>query len=303
MKVFFSIFIALLLGPAIMAQDYVFSTLAVNGTCMIQRGDNPDEFVRVEKGIKVYIHDKIIVTGADSYIGLVAISGKVTEIKSSGVFASEDLVASLVKGDASLANDYTQVLTANVSSTKYDQAQYNMYTGTSVNRSVENNEIELFLPVKTKVSDNPSTISWMSKKTINSFKVSITNLYEEEVYTSTTSEHNLAIDFSSIELFPGQVYRITVADAGNTANKSNEVALHIPTRSDMEKYQTDLSMLQNEVPENSAIGDMVFATYFEEQGLFLQAIPYYKSAIEKEPKILEYKHAYDVFLYKVGLEK
>mgnify|MGYP003895563959 CR=1 FL=1 len=67
-------------------------------------------------------------------------------------------------------------------------------------------------------------------------------------------------------------------------------------------FETELEMLKNEVPVNSAIADMVFATYFEEKGLYLQAIPYYQRAIEKEPNIVEYQNAYNVFLYKIGLD-
>ena len=47
---------------------------------------------------------------------------------------------------------------------------------------------------------------------------------------------------------------------------------------------------------------MVIATYLEDQELFLNAIPYYESAIEKEPNIVEFQDAYNMFLFKIGLE-
>ena len=302
MRLIITLFIGILFGQPLFAQDTVFSVLAVNGTCMIQRGANPDEFVRVESKIKIYQHDKIIVTGSSSYIGLVAPSGKVAEITKSGVFATEDLMAELVTGNVSLANEYTRLMVSNLTSEKFDQAKYNMYAGGSIDRSSGEKSIQIFLPANTKISDEASLISWDSKKSISNYQVSITNLYEEVVFSANTVEKSLMIDFSSIDLLPGHVYRVQVSEVGNPSNKSNEVALQVPTRSDLAKFQTDLKMLQTEVPKNSAIGDMVMATYLEEQGLFLQAIPYYRSAINKEPKIVEYKHAYDVFLYKIGLE-
>ena len=303
MKIVFAFILGLFLTQNLTAQDTLFSVVAVNGTSMIQRGSNPDEFVKVAPGILVFDNDKIVVTGSDSYIGLVSPIGKVTEITKGGVFTAEDLVANLVNGDAILANTYTNLFAQNLTAIKYDQAQYNMFTGISVDRSSNEIGIEIFLPAKTKISDNSAIISWSSKKSIENYKVSMTNLYEEVVFSAATSDTKMLIDFASIDLSPGHVYRFTVFEVGNVTNKSADITLQVPTRSDLAKYQTDLKMLQEEIPKNSAIGDMVMATYLQEQGLFLQAIPYFKSAIEKEPKIVEYKHAYDVFLYKVGLEK
>ena len=59
----------------------------------------------------------------------------------------------------------------------------------------------------------------------------------------------------------------------------------------------------NQTPENSAIQNMVLAKYFDENGLYLNAIPFYKKAVAMEPDVKEYKQAYNQFLYKVGLNQ
>jgi hypothetical protein len=283
------------------AQEVVFKTLAAKGTCMVQRGANPDEYTPISTGVKIFQDDKIIITGSSSYVGLVSLDGKALELKKGGVYYVKDLSNSLASGETSLAQKYLNLLVNDMSKVDDNTARNTKYTG-SVERSIENKQIVVFLPETTKIAGTEGSIQWFPKVDASSYKVSIFNLYEESVFAETTGDKFIAIDFAELGLKPGQVYKMSVADAANPAKNSGYISLQVPTRSEMAMYETDLSMLKNEVPMNSAIGDMVIATYFEEQELFLNAIPYYESAIEKEPNIVEYQDAYNMFLFKIGLE-
>lgn len=291
-----------LLGVTSFAQEVVFKTLAAKGTCMVQRGANPDEYTAITTGVKIYAGDKIVITGKSSYIGLVSMDGKALELKNGGVYKVEDLANSLASGETTLAERYLNLLVNDMSKVDDNTARNMKYTG-SVERSIENKEIIIFLPETTKISVNEASVQWFPKTDASSYKVSITNLYEESVFTETTAEKRIDIDFGNLNLQPGQVYKISVSDAQNAATNSGFISLQVPARSEMAKYETELAMLKSEVPANSAIGDMVIATYFEDQELFLNAIPYYESAIVKEPNIVEYQDAYNMFLFKIGLEK
>jgi hypothetical protein len=183
-----------------------------------------------------------------------------------------------------------------------DNTARNMkYTG-SVERSIESKDIVLFLPETTKIAGTEGSVQWFPKSTIADFDVKIFDPYEETVFSKTTEKQTLSINFSELALNPGQVYKMKVSDAAKPELNSGFISLQVPTRSEMAKYETDINMLKSEVPANSAIGDMVIATYFEEQELFLNAIPFYESAIEKEPNIVEFQDAYNMFLFKIGLE-
>lgn len=291
-----------LLGVTAFAQEVVFKTLAAKGTCMVQRGANPDEYVSITTGVKIYSGDKIVINGKSSYIGLVSMDGKALELKVGGVYNAQDLANSLASGETTLAERYLNLLVNDMSKVDDNTARNMKYTG-SVERSVENKEIVIFLPETTKISVNEASVQWFPKTDATSYKVNITNLYEESVFSETTVEKNISIDFCKLNLQPGQIYKISVADADNASKNSGFISLQVPARSEMAKYETELAMLKSEVPANSAIGDMVIATYLEDQELFLNAIPYYESAIEKEPNIIEYQDAYNMFLFKIGLEK
>ena len=298
MKSRIAVVIAFCLPFFTLAQEPILKAIVVNGTCMVQRGENPDEYLKADTGLLIYPHDKLIITGKDTYVGVVSMDGKLGEISKSGVFSAESISSTLVKGETVIADKYMEMLAEHFSEEIGAADQYTMYTG-SVYRSSENSDIEMFLPLKTKITQEPSTVNWQSNGLSGQFELTISNLYDEVVFTQTTSENHLSVDFSTVPMNPGQVYRISVH---NQSKKSQEIALQIPTRSELAKFETDLHLLQNEVPENSAIGDMVFATYFEENGLYLHAIDAYKRAIQKEPYVKEYQRAYQLFLYKVGLE-
>jgi hypothetical protein len=298
--------IALILFASILsvigyAQDVAFKTLAAKGTCMVQRGANPDEYTPISTGVKIFLDDKIIITGTTSYVGLVSLDGKALELKKGGVYYVKDLSNALASGESSLAQKYLSLLVDDMSKVDDNTARNMKYTG-SVERSVENKAIVMFLPETTKIAGTEGSIQWFPKVDATSYKVSIINLYEESVFTKETAEKSLSIDFSKLELKPGQVYKMKVAESADLEKHSGYISLQVPTRSEMAKFETDLNMLRNEVPANSAIGDMVIATYFEDQELFLNAIPFYESAIAKEPNIIEFQDAYNMFLFKIGLE-
>lgn len=283
------------------AQEVVFKTLAAKGTCMVQRGANPDEYTPISTGLQIFQEDKIIITGSTSYVGLVSTEGKALELKKGGVYYVKDLSKALTSGGSSMAEKYLSLLVDDMTKVDDNTARNMKYTG-SVERSVENNDIVVFLPETTKIAGTEGEVQWFPKLTVASYSIKIVDLYEETVFTETTSNQNISIDFANLGMNPGQVYKMQVADAANEEANSGFTSLQVPTRSEMAKYESDLSVLRSEVPENSAIGDMVIATYFEEQELFLNAIPFYESAIEKEPNIVEFQNAYNMFLFKIGLE-
>ncbi len=283
------------------AQEVIFKTLAAKGTCMVQRGANPDEYTPISTGLQIYLEDKIIITGSSSYVGLVSMDGKALELKKGGVYYVKDLSKSLTSGGSSMAEKYLSLLVEDMIKVSDNTARNMKYTG-SVERSIENNEIVIFLPETTKIAGTIGEVQWFPKSTVASYNITIVDLYEESVFSESTSSQNISIDFATLGMNPGQIYKMKVANAVNEEINSGFISLQVPTRSEMAKYESELSVLKSEVPENSAIGDMVIATYFEEQELFLNAIPFYESAIEKEPNIVEFQNAYNMFLFKIGLE-
>ena len=153
LPILFGIFLPLM----VFSQDPLLKAVVVNGTCMVQRGANPDEYLKADTGLLIYPHDKLIITGKETYIGVVSMDGKVGEVSKSGVFSAESISSTLVTGETVIADKYMGLLAEHLGESLGDAEQYTMYTGT-VYRSSENSDIEIFLPLKTKITQEPSTV-------------------------------------------------------------------------------------------------------------------------------------------------
>ena len=81
------------------------------------------------------------------------------------------------------------------------------------------------------------------------------------------------------------------------------VTLRVPEEKEATTLETNVNQLAAAVDQNSAIANMVFATYLETEGLYLSAIDYYKRAIALEPEVEAFQEAYSAFLDKMGLSK
>ena len=179
------ILFASFLSIGVYAQEVLFKTLAAKGTCMVQRGANPDEYTPISTGVKIYPDDKIIITGSTSYVGLVSMDGKALELKKGGVYYVSDLSSALASGETSLAQKYLDLLVNDMSKVDDNTARNMKYTG-SVERSIENKEIVVFLPETTKITGTSGSIQWFPKIDATAYNVSIFNLYEAVSYTHLT---------------------------------------------------------------------------------------------------------------------
>jgi hypothetical protein len=300
MKHLVIILILALIAPTTWAQEVAFKTLAAQGTCIVQRGDNPDEYVPISTGIKIFNNDKIIITGDNSYVGLVGVNGNAIEVTKGGVYNARDLLSESHSASTGLAKKYLQLLVDDMSKSQDRTAENMIYTG-AVSRSTSTESIALFLPESTKVIKSSATVQWFHREKASSYTVRIRNLYEEVIFEKQTSAEEITLDFNVLDMNPGEVYEFEVRETQRPARTSNKVTFKVPNRSELAQIDTELERLSLEIPRNTAIGDMVIATYYEDHGLYLNAIPYYKSAIDKEPDIVEYLNAYNTFLEKIGL--
>jgi hypothetical protein len=170
----------------------------------------------------------------------------------------------------------------------------------SVERSLDQFDIALFIPETTRITRQTAQVNWYPKETASAYKVVITNMFDEEVYATTVSETQATIDFNAIGLEADDIYKMQVNASDESGAKSAIVTLRTPAEEEMNNLQSEYSQLEENASE-SALNELVLATYFEQNELYLNAIPHYERAIALEPEIEEYKEAYNRFLYSVGL--
>jgi hypothetical protein len=289
------VFLLLFLSGSTYAQQLVYSTLAAKGTCVVQRGENPDEYVPITAGVELFINDEVIVTGTNTYMGLVGQDGQVIEIKSGGVYRIAELAESSSVNQVNLQNQYALDLLQLTKELAYEPS-LNIET----TRATGNSTIKLQVPNQSKVFEESFQINWQNESGTHTYMVAVCDMYDTHIFKQKTEASNLEIDLTLMKLSAGQMYKLVVADA-DAENNMSFVSLEVPSRSEIAKIETDLRMLRKEIPQNSAIGDLVLASYFEKNGLYINAMKYYQAAIKKQPEIVEYQKAYAMFLKRMQL--
>jgi len=287
-------------GQAI-AQELVFQTLASKGTCMVQRGVDPDEYVNLKTGVKLFVDDKIIITGDNSYLGLVSQSGEAIELVKGGVYDVNTLNGSLSASNSSVAEKYVAFLVEDMSKANESTNANMKFTG-SVERSLDNESIQLFIPKDSKISAELATLKWYPKEEQTAYILTISNMFDEVVYSTQTKEKEVEVDFSSLSLTSDETYKVVVAGAANPAMKSSAISLYVPEESQLDEVEKGVAGIKAETPEGSAIQEMVLAKFFDENELYLNAIPHFQKAIELQPEVKAYQDSYNAFLYRVGLQ-
>ena len=296
----FSLTLVILLFTLVgVGQETLFKTLASKGTCMVQRGVDPDEYSGLKTGVKLFENDKIIITGDNSYLGLVSSDGKSLELTKGGVYSVNDLHQKLAESKSGLAAMYLEYLVSDMSKTD-ERANANMKFTGSVERSIKNDGIILFLPHSTMVANTKAMVNWYPKEAHDSYTISITNLFDEEIFTKNTSRTSETIDFASMELSPEEVYKIQVKS--NDSAESSVVTLNVPAEAKLQRFAKEVEEIKAQTPANTAIQNMVLAKYYDANELYLNAIPFYRAAVEMEPEVKEYRDAYNSFLFGIGVE-
>jgi len=297
---FFTFLFFLSLGT-INAQELVFQTLATKGTCMVQRGSNPDKYENIQTGTKLFADDKLIITGDESYLGLVSVTGKALELAKGGVYDVNTLNGALASKTSSVAEKYVDFLMQDMSKAD-DATNANMKFTGSVERALGDNSIQLFLPKESKIVKEAALLKWYPKENQDGYVVNVVNMFEESILKEETESTELSVDFSALPLESNETYLVHVSSASSPGYKSGVVSLYIPEDSKVKTISEEVKTIQSETPEGSAIQEMVLAKYYEENELYVNAIPHFENAIELQPRVDRYKEAYNTFLFKIGLE-
>lgn len=294
---------SLLSTSALFAQGFIFKTLASKGACIIQRGDNPDEYTPAKTGVQIFEEDKIIITGNQSYLGLVTEEGRTLELKKGGVYSVKELKEILGQAkDSNLAEKYMQFLINDMA--KVDEStSANMELTGSVSRS-KPDPISLFYPKSSKILNLNATLSWVSKAPSPEYEVTVSNMFDEVVMKQASEQEMVNLDLSALSFEAEEAYKIYVSTKGSKSKeKSNEISIVYPTDDEFEKVNKDLDVLMKGNLSDSALDNLVIGKYLEENGYYLNAIHYFEKAIELEPGVAEYQKLYDQFLYSMNQDK
>jgi hypothetical protein len=144
-------------------------------------------------------------------------------------------------------------------------------------------------------------IRWIDESPDSAYQITIKNLLKGPIATFHSNITELKFDLDDERFTKERVFYVVVAAASNAKRKSAEhVFKRIITH---ERYRIDDILNKEIILDNSrALDQLVLAGFYEEQGLFVDAVNAYLESIRLGKDDPAYSEAFTIFLQRYGVE-
>ena len=296
----------LILGlNSLFAQETAFRVLA-------SKGVNTSNGSALRVGSKI-TNDQSIQVGTSAYLGLAHVSGKTLEIKQAGTYKISELTARIKSGKpSSLASKYMDFVNSELSQKQDKNAMARRYKHMSktgaVTRGLET-PLAVMLANKEEILGDKAAITWfinedklpqgVSADQITDYQVSVMDYFGNLIYQTETKDKTLVIDLKK-EGLEGKLFTYKVIAKGNNKVTTDENSFVKMKDKKAKNFLTDYNELSQ---DNSALGKIIQAKYFEDYGLLVDALATYQNVIAMEPEVEAYKQLYKEFLERAAFTK
>jgi hypothetical protein len=270
--------------------DYSFKVLANKGTNQIKRASG--ETVELKSRELLYSGDVVIASG-QVYIGIMHKSGKTLEIREAGSFAVTDLLTSVENKQSSSLSKYAKMVSGKVSSE--GSSSKNQVASRSLGT-----KINLLLPESTNFYGSKATVKWTSAQEVSNYRLEVKDIAEEVIYSIETSDAEAVLDFASIPNDMG-LYVVSVSKDDDPSFSSANHPIKLVTADEMPDLEESLKSIASDISQNGPLDNIVLASFYEDNDLYLNAFQCYQQAIKQAPDVEEFGTLYQNFLTVNGV--
>lgn len=284
------------------AQDYAFRVLANKGSNKVKKAGSAQSEV-LKTGAKLNSGDEIIASEG-AYIGLMHVSGKTTEIRGAGVKKVAELEKNMSTADNSVAGRYAQFVMNKLNEEENTNYRSRLNATGAVSRALDDGAINVMAPNQADLVGDEAILRWADKDstTKETYVVKVENIFNEEIYSEETDKTSIKLNFTDEDLaYDMGLYLVKVYQKGEEEVVSKEIGIKKVKSNDKIEVQENLANLKSEVSEDSPLNKIIYASFFEENGLILDALTKYEEAIAMSPEIEDFQELYQNFLIKNGL--
>ena len=298
------VFSFILFTGAAFGQGYTFRVLANKGDNKVKKAGST-EAVGLKTGTTLMSGDEIIV-GSGSYIGLMHKTGKTTELRAAGTKTVADLEKSIASKKTSATSKYAAYLSQKMNDDgKVSLASRSNATG-AVSRALVGGAIPVMVPgANNEVFGEYTIIRWKNPEGMEdgtSYIVRVQNIFEEVILENETNENSFELNFNDVPNETG-LYLVTILVKGDESVKSDPPIGIKRKDSGTAEITTVYNDLSAELTEETSMNKLVLASFFEENGLLLDALTKYEEAVELSPEISDFQSLYDAFLISNGMDE
>jgi hypothetical protein len=289
------------LSSSVLAQGYEFRVLANKGENQVKKA-GASQAETLKTGATLAKGDQIIAANG-AYIGLVHSSGKTTEIRTPGTVKVDDLSAKIAATTSTTASRYANYIAAKMNeSDGGGNYRSNMKATGAVSRGFA--AIKVMLPSSVDIYGNSAIVRWDAYETEEkdaTYVVLIKNIFDEEVAKIETDQTSYELDFTNPKLAQERLVILSVRLKGDEEVKSDDFGIKRLSNTEAAKVDQNIKGLKSEVNEETPLNKIIYASFFEENNLVLDALTKYEEAIEMSPEVQDFQDMYQSFLVKNGL--
>ncbi len=294
----------LFLAGTTFGQGYTFRVLANKGTNKVKKSTG--QVVSLKTGATLNSGDQLV-AGEGAYIGLMHKSGKTIEVRKAGTMAVTELEKKVTTGKTSVASRYAKFVNDKMNEKGTGSYRSRMNATGAVSRAVADGTLNALLRSSdgtVKVVGDNAVIRWESAKEDASYVVIIKNIEATTIFKAETDKTSIELDFTTEELQDDLgvgLYILTVTDKSDESITTGDIGIKRTT--DDEELNNELENLKSEVAEDSPLSKLIYASFYEEKGLLLDALTKYEEAIKMAPEVEDFQELYKNFLITNGLSE
>lgn len=286
-------------------QSFVFRVLASKGANQVKKAQS-GETIPLKTGATLMSGDELI-AASGAYIGLMHKSGRTIEVRNPGVTKITDLETKLAKNQSSVANKYAQFVMNKMSEGSGDLSsnyRRNMKATGAVERATSSAALKVMLPSSVDILNSEAIIRWEGAEEVSdaAYVVSIKNIFDEEIFSAETTDTNMNINFEDENLANERLVILNVKVKDNDEVKSGDYGIKRMSSDDAASINENLEALKSDLSGDSPLNNLIFASFYEENNLILDAMTQYEKALIASPDVEDFKTLYDDFLIKNGLK-
>jgi len=293
------------------AQDYEFKVVASHG--QVHKANSNS---RLWAGVQLSRKDEVVV-GTASYLGLVHKSGKTVEIKSPGTYSIAELSAKVGKSQSSTTSKYVNYVVGEMAKAEKQDINTNHRRYMDITGSVQRallGKVAAVLPEEVVLYEPKLYLELFAtdaKTKYKGYKVEIKTLFEAEsesgnalkVFVIEGNKGEIDLSFlreeglrEKLGLFQEEPFMMTITpiekdSKENSASLGGASMYSLRLLAPGDKLYEEVSQeLGNESVE-TAVDYLLKAAYFEDKGLFADALRCYNKAIELAPEVEAFRSA------------
>lgn len=271
-------------------QGYTFRVLANKGQNQVKK-EGATTAVALKTGATLSDGDELIASQG-AYIGLMHKSGKTLEVRTPGTKKVSDLAKMVNTKSASVSSRYAKFLANKMNEKEKPNYRARLNATGAVSRALAGDEqIQVLIPAEdASVLGDKAILNWDTPEGMeeNTFIVTVKNIFDEEIMKDEVSGNSITLDFTADQMKNEEgLWIINVKAKENTDVTSGDIAIKRPENPG--QYEESLGTLKAEVDEDSPLNKVIYASFYEENGLIVDALTAIEEAIQMNPEVEDFK--------------